>query len=61
MKLYVHAFESLHVCLNNRDGRYSAVQHKAFDFTISVGVVKLSGFSRIESVQLGTDCCPLTE
>ena len=44
MKLYVHAFESLHVCLNNRDGRYSGVQRKAFDFTISVGVVKLSGF-----------------
>ena len=42
MKLYVHAFESLHVCLNDRDGRYSGVQHKAFDFTISVGVVKLS-------------------
>ena len=61
MKLYVHAFESLHVCLNNHDGRYSGVQHKAFDFTTSVGVVKVSGVSSIESVQLGTDCCPLTE
>ena len=61
MKLYVHAFESLHVCLNNRDGHYLGVQHKAFDFTISVAVVKLSEFSSIESVQLGTDCCPITE
>ena len=57
----MHAFETSHVCLNDRDGRYSEVQHKAFDFTISVGVVKLSGGSSIESVQLGTDSCPLTE
>ena len=57
----MHVFETLHVCLNDRDGRYSGVQHKAFDFTISVGLVKLSGFSSIESVQLGTDCFPLTE
>ena len=40
----MHAFETLHVCLNDRDDRYSGVQRKAFDFTISVGVVKLSGF-----------------
>ena len=39
----MHVFETLHVCLNNHDGCYSGVQHKACDFTISVGVVKLSG------------------
>ena len=43
MKLYNrHAFETFDVPPKNRDGCFSGVQHKGFDFTIFLGVAKLS-------------------
>ena len=40
--LYGHAFETFDVRPNNRDVRFSGVQHKGFGITIFVGVAKLS-------------------
>ena len=40
--LYGHAFQTYRVRQNNRDGRFSGVQHKGYNLKCSVGVTKLS-------------------
>ena len=40
--LYGHAFQTYRVRSNNRDGRFSGVQHKGYDLQYSVGVTKVS-------------------